>query len=61
MKVLLYALAFIVLGILAPALLTAIAGPWPFAGILATWSAIALLSLPVLWRVMRKKRLADPG
>jgi len=61
MKVLLYALSFILLGIVAPALLTAIAAPWPFAGILAAWSVIAVVSLPFLWTVVRRKRVVDPG
>lgn len=61
MKVLLYALSFILLGILAPALLTAIAAPWPFVGILAAWTIIAIVSLPFLWTVVRKKRVVNSG
>jgi len=57
MQILLLVLAFIFLGVIAPVFLIAIAAPWPFATILAGWTAFVVISLPLGWMALGKRRL----
>ena len=57
MQILLLVLAFIFLGIIAPVFLIAIAAPWPFATTLAGWTAFIVISMPLGWLALGKKRL----
>jgi membrane protease YdiL (CAAX protease family) len=57
MQIVLLVLAFIFLGVIAPAFLIAIAAPWSFATTLAGWTVFASISLPLGWVALGKKRL----
>ena len=57
MQILLLVLAFIFLGIIAPVFLIAIAAPWSFAATLAGWTAFMVVSMPIGWVALGKKRL----
>ena len=57
MQILLLVLAFIFLGVIAPAFLIAIAAPWSFATILTGWTAFMVISLPLGWVALGKKPL----
>jgi len=57
MQIVLLVLTFIFLVIIAPAFLIAIAAPWSFATILAGWTAFMVISLPLGWVALGKKRL----
>ena len=57
MQIVLLILAFIFLGVSAPAFLIAIAAPWSFATILAGWTAFMVISLPLCWVALGRKRL----
>jgi len=57
MQILLLVLAFIFLGIIAPVFLIAIAAPWSFATTLAGWTAFIVISMPLGWLALGKKRL----
>ena len=57
MQILLLVLAFIFLGIIAPVFLIAIAAPWSFATPLAGWTVFIVISMPLGWLALGKKRL----
>ena len=57
MQILLLVLAFIFLGVIAPAFLIAIAAPWSFTTTLAAWTAFMVISLPLGWVALGKKPL----
>lgn len=57
MQILLLVLAFIFLAVIAPAFLIAIAAPWPFATILGGWTIFVVITLPLGWVALGKKRL----
>jgi membrane protease YdiL (CAAX protease family) len=57
MQILLLVLAFIFLGVIAPAFLIAIVAPWSFATTLAGWTAFVSVSLPLGWVALGRKRL----
>jgi len=57
MQILLLLLAFIFLGVIAPAFLIAIVAPWPFATTLAGWAVFVSIFLPLGWVALGKKRL----
>ena len=57
MQIVLLILALIFLGIIAPVFLIAMAAPWSFATTLAGWTAFVVISLPLGWVALGKKRL----
>jgi hypothetical protein len=57
MQVLLLILSFIFLGIISPVFLIAIAAPWSFGSILAGWTTFAVISYPLGWVALGRKRL----
>ena len=57
MQILLLVLAFVFLGVIAPVFLIAIAAPWSFSTILAVWTAFMVISMPLGWLALGKKRL----
>ena len=57
MQIVLLVLAFIFLGVIAPVFLIAIAAPWSFATTLAGWTAFMVISMPLGWVALGKKRL----
>ena len=57
MQIVLLFLAFIFLGVIAPVFLIAIAAPWSFATTLAGWTAFMVISMPLGWLALGKKRL----
>ena len=57
MQIVLLVLAFVFLGVIAPVFLIAIAAPWSFSTTLAVWTALMVISMPLGWVVLGKKRL----
>jgi hypothetical protein len=57
MQIVLLVLTFIFLVIIAPVFLIAIAVPWSFATILAGWATFMVISLPLGWVALGKRRL----
>ena len=57
MQIVLLVLAFIFLGVIAPVFLIAIAAPWSFATSLVGWTAFMVISMPLGWVALGKKRL----
>lgn len=57
MKILLFSLTFIVLGIISPVLLISIIAPASFGTILIAWTVFALFFYPLIWVAMGRRRL----